>query len=205
LGKLQLGQLKYKGDYLGTDANDNPLPGVPLTENGTPIGIHTANITKPTNSTRSKAEQAGVIEQQGKDLLKQIDSNPDIYGIVAGRWNDFNAGHFGGASQDVRDAYTSLKSFAALQPALHGARGIQVMREFEDAVGNLGNDPEGLKGSINSLLRTSTAFQKAGTMKTSPGSGPKQAAPAGASYEVYAADGKTLIGHVVNGKYVAGK
>jgi hypothetical protein len=176
IGRLQLGNLKYKGDYLGTDANDNALPGIPLTENGTPVGIHTANITKPTSSTRAKAEQGGVIESQGKDILKQIDANPDIYGAVAGRWNEFNAGKFGNASQEVRDAYTSLKSFAALQPALHGARGIGMMHEFEDAVGSMGNDPEGLKGSIQSLLRTSAAFQKAGTIKTAPGGGAHPAA-----------------------------
>lgn len=168
IGRLQLGKLKYQGDYLGTGADGNALPNAPADDNGNPIGLKTAQITKPTNATRSKAEQAGVIKQQGDDILKQIDANPDIYGVVAGRWNEFNAGKFGNASQEVRDAYTSLKSFAALQPALHGARGIGMMKEFEDAVGSMGNNPEGLKGSIQSLLRTSTAFQKAGTMKTVP-------------------------------------
>lgn len=176
LGRLQLGKLKYQGDYLGTGADGQALPSAPADDNGNPIGLKTAQITKPTNATRSKAEQAGVIKQQGEDILKQIDANPDIYGVVAGRWNEFNAGKFGNASQEVRDAYTSLKSFAALQPALHGARGIGMMKEFEDAVGSMGNDPEGLKGSIQSLLRTSTAFQKAGTMKTVPPKTPNQPA-----------------------------
>lgn len=169
LGRLNLGNLKYRGDYLGIDAQGNPLPGAPLAEDNTPIGLKTAGLTKPTNATRSKAEQGNVVLQQGNDLLKQIDAHPDIYGVVAGRWNEFNAGKFGNADQDVRDAYTSLKSFAALQPALHGSRGIGMQKEFEDAVGSLGNNPEGLKGSINSLMRTATEFKKAGTMKTAPG------------------------------------
>lgn len=166
VGRLQLGKLKYQGDYLGTGADGNALPNAPADDNGNPIGLKTAQITKPTNATRSKAEQAKVIKDQGNDILKQIDANPDIYGVAAGRWNEFNAGKFGNASQEVRDAYTSLKSFAALQPALHGARGIGMMKEFEDAVGGMGNNPEGLKGSINSILRTANNFEKAGTMKT---------------------------------------
>lgn len=175
-GRLGLAKDTFNANYFGTGPDGQALPGVPLTDNDTPIGVRVANITKPTNATRSKAEQATVIKQQGEDILKQIDANPDIYGAVAGRWNEFNAGKFGNASQDVRDAYTSLKSFAALQPALHGARGVGMMKEFEDAVGNMGNDPDGLKGSINSLLRTSNAFQKAGTMKTAPGGGNHPAA-----------------------------
>jgi hypothetical protein len=175
-GRLGLAKDTFNANYFGTGPDGQALPGAALTDNGTPVGVRVSNVTKPTNATRSKAEQAGVIKQQGEDILKQIDANPDIYGVVAGRWNEFNAGKFGNASQEVRDAYTSLKSFAALQPALHGARGIGMMKEFEDAVGSMGNDPEALKGSINSLLRTAGAFQKAGTMKTAPGGGAHPAA-----------------------------
>lgn len=175
-GRLGLAKDTFNANYFGTGPDGQALPGAALTENGAPVGVRVSNVTKPTNATRSKAEQAGVIKQQGEDILKQIDSNPDLYGVVAGRWNEFNAGKFGNASQEVRDAYTSLKSFAALQPALHGARGIGMMHEFEDAVGNMGNNPEALRGSINSLLRTAGAFQKAGTMKTAPGGGAHPAA-----------------------------
>jgi hypothetical protein len=175
-GRLGLAKDTFNANYLGTGPDGQALPGAALTENGTPVGVRVSNVTKPTNATRSKAEQAGVIKQQGEDILKQIDANPDLYGVVAGRWNELQAGKFGNASQEVRDAYTSLKSFAALQPALHGARGIGMMHEFEDAVGNMGNDPDALKGSINSLLRTAGAFQKAGTMKTAPGGGTHPAA-----------------------------
>lgn len=174
--RLGLARDTFNANYFGTGPTGEALPGAALTDNGTPVGVRVSNVTKPTNATRSKAEQAGVIKQQGEDILRQIDANPELYGVVAGRWNEFNAGKFGNASPEVRDAYTSLKSFAALQPALHGARGVGMMREFEDAVGSMANNPEALKASINSLLRTSSAFQKAGTMKTAPGGGNHTAA-----------------------------
>lgn len=174
--RLGLARDTFNANYFGTGPTGEALPGAALTDNGTPVGVRVSNVTKPTNATRSKAEQAGVIKQQGEDILRQIDANPELYGVVAGRWNEFNAGKFGNASPEVRDAYTSLKSFAALQPALHGARGVGMMREFEDAVGSMANNPEALKASINSLLRTSSAFQKAGTMKTAPGGGSHPAA-----------------------------
>lgn len=170
-GRLGLAKDTFNANYFGTGPTGEALPGAPLTENGTPVGIRTANATKPTNSTRSKAEQAQIVKAQGADLIQQIDAHPDIFGVVAGRWNEFNAGNFGNASPEVRDAYTSLKSFAALQPALHGSRGIGMQHEFEDAVGTMKQNPEGLKASINSLLRTASNFQKVGTIKTAPGGG----------------------------------
>lgn len=175
-GRLGLAKDTFNANYFGTGPTGEALPGAPLTENGTPVGIRTANVTKPTNSTRSKAEQAQIVKAQGADLIQQIDAHPDLFGVVAGRWNEFNAGNFGNASPEVRDAYTSLKSFAALQPALHGSRGIGMQHEFEDAVGTMKQNPEGLKASINSLLRTASNFQKVGTIKTAPGGGNHPAA-----------------------------
>ncbi len=57
---------------------------------------------------------------------------------------------------------SEIASYAALQPAMHGMRGGQVMKEFEKMVGGIPKDPEALKAAIDGIGETAAVIQKQG-------------------------------------------
>lgn len=122
-----------------------------------------ARNKKPTISVaaKAKADQANVVLAEGKKLLDEIAAAQKILGPMAGRIATMEAG-IGSSNPQVRELFTHLKSFAALQPALHGSRGIGMQKEFESAVGTLAQNPGALASSIQSLMGTAQSFANAG-------------------------------------------
>lgn len=116
---------------------------------------------KDTSAARAKAEQALVVMTQGEDLIKQIEGSRDALGPWSGRISSFDVG-LGSSDEKVRSLYTSLKSFAALQPALHGSRGIGMQKEFENASGRLADNPDAAIAAIRSLMNTARHFAEVG-------------------------------------------
>ena len=49
---------------------------------------------------------------------------------------------------------TQLKSFADLNPAMHGSRGGAAMKHFEDLIGGLQKNPDASIAGIQGILRT---------------------------------------------------
>ncbi len=121
-------------------------------------------MTMPTNTARAKAQQAEVVVSQAESLVNEIQNARQILGPMAGRINSIEQG-IGSSDPNVSRLFTHLKSFAALQPALHGSRGIGMQLEFEKAVGSLAMNPDALIASIESLVDTAKDFEKAGGME----------------------------------------
>lgn len=134
-------------------AHGVPIPGAmtdPTT--GQTLGLASPEMKAlaPTAMARNKADQGRVIINQGNDLIRLISDNGEAFGAWDGRVNLLRK-DLGISDPTVREIYTRLRSYAALQPQLHGARGVGVMQEFEDAVGRLKENPDAVVASINAL------------------------------------------------------
>ena len=176
--RLGLSQKQYEAEYHGTE-NGVPLAGAPADESGNPIGTKVANAGKATGQPASRAAQAASIKEAGDQLLKEIDAKSKKIGNLGSYWAQATNGT-PISDPDVAGLMTSLGSFAALQPSLHGFRGQQALKGFEDLIGGVPKNPEALKESIKSIQRTAGIIEKQGQHKTvAPPSAPQGGAAGG--------------------------
>jgi hypothetical protein len=160
-----------------------------------------------TAATRTMQETAPKVINLANKVKALLDKVGDDLGPIDGRFSDFMAGKVGTENPD----YIALKTDAGLLTTalmrMHvGARGgSQIMEHFKNMV-NVGyQSPANLRAALEEITSYAEDVQGMGTdgghstASTNPAT---SGAPAGATDEVYAADGKTLIGHVVNKQYV---
>ena len=93
------------------------------------------------------------MERSGTALISKIQSNMDKIGDAQAI---LNAAFTGTPLSDPFQSglATDIASFAALNPALHGARGVSAMKEFEKIYGSPINNPESLIAAIEAGMRT---------------------------------------------------
>jgi hypothetical protein len=140
-----------------------PVPGGAITPKIT--------VAKPvTGAAQAKSRQAVAVKQSGQDLIGWIDAHPGAFGISMASLSRAAQSR----NPEVAEAATRLASFAALQPALHGSRGIGMQKEFEEAVGKAWSTPEVLKARIRALMDQADKFMVAA------GEAKPEAAPTGA-------------------------
>ena len=103
--------------------------------------------------------QAGAVERGGTDLIAQL-QQPENREILGQLSSYISQGTLGTPLADQRAAYLSaqLKTFAALQPAMHGFRSHSAQETFEKIVGGLAQDPDATIGAIRGILQTSRAI-----------------------------------------------
>jgi hypothetical protein len=116
-----------------------------------PVGGHTAA------ATLAKRDQAQVVLRSGQQLIEKINAARTALGPLRGRIGSLEVG-IGSADPVIRGLYTSLKSFAALQPALHGSRGVGMQKEFEAASARLSDNPDAAIAAINALMDQAKNF-----------------------------------------------
>lgn len=118
----------------------------------------------PTAATRNVADQAASIREAGDRLIAEIDAKKGKVGNLGSYWKQFVNGT---PISDPAAAglMTSLSSFAALQPKLHGFRSEKAMEEFAKMIGGIPKDPEALKESIRSIQGTAGIIEKRGTLQ----------------------------------------
>jgi hypothetical protein len=122
---------------------------------------------KPTTTAKAKRDQANVVIAFGQDLLQQL-QNPELrkyLGPVMGRMAEM-AIKAGVAPAVVQAFHTSLESFVNMQPALHGSRGVGMVREFKLAVPNMGTRPENIEAAVHKLMDAAQQFIVGGTVKS---------------------------------------
>lgn len=150
-GRLGLSQKEFLANYYGVDEKGEPLPGVPATESGAPEGLKTAGITKPPAVAQGKASQGRAIVEAAGNLQKEIDKNRDLMGNLGSYWKQYANGT---PIADPRAAklMAEFASFAALQPALHGFRSHDALREFGKMIGGIPNNPDAAKAAIQGIV-----------------------------------------------------
>jgi hypothetical protein len=110
---------------------------------------------------------------QGQALLAELPKIQQKLGPLAGRVNTLEQ-LAGVQDPDIQKFATDLKSYAALQPALHGFRGQGAMHEFELGLGGIKTNPAALSSSIQSYMdlakriKTTQVHTPEGTKPTAP-------------------------------------
>lgn len=174
-GRLGLSRDQFEAEFLGTH-NGEALPGGPTTESGAPVGLKVAGANKPTGAAASRAAQAGSVLETGEDLKKYIDQHKDKLGNLGSYWSNV-VNNTPISDPDISEFSTKLQSYAALQAAMHGFRGSNVMQDFEKAIGGAQKNPEAIKRAIDGIASTAKVVQKQGGSHSGGGPTPASAPP----------------------------
>ena len=139
----------------------DPNTGLPTEKQWDP---NTGTYDRPlglsaSNAYGHEAAQAGAVYRAGTDLIQQLrdPSNREILGKLD---SYIKQGTLGSPLADAQAARLSaeLKTFAALQPAMHGFRSRSAQEAFERIVGGLAQNPDATIGSIQGILSTAGAI-----------------------------------------------
>ena len=156
---------------------------------------------QPSSIAHGRADQGRAIVESANSLKRFIDTNPQVFGNLDSYWNKF-VNDTPISDPMASKAMTELASFAALQPALHGMRSHDAMREFAKMIGGIPKNPESLKAAIDGIVDSAaTPMINAGSTRHG-GNQPAQGGgnpgvPKGATYTVPGSDGKM---HYTDGK-----
>jgi hypothetical protein len=118
-------------------------------------------LVKPSGQTQSRGSAArsalDVIPHLEKLTLEQAKNMGPIVGRIA-------RGEIaiGNVEPAVAELYGAMKSFYALQPAVHGFRNAEFVKDFETAIGTLERNPEAFLAGVKGLRPTLEAVEKEG-------------------------------------------
>lgn len=160
-GRLGLSRDEFNAQFLGTAPGGTQLAGGETDESGHPIGTKVAATNKPGAAAQGRASQAESVIEAGNNLKAEIDKHRRKIGNLASYWNQFANGS-PIADPDAARLMSEIASYAALQPAMHGMRGGQVMKEFEKMVGGIPKNPDALKAAIDGISSTASVMAKQG-------------------------------------------
>ena len=157
----------------------SPTYGLPIeqTLSGQNIGVSASG------GYGHEIAQAGAVARAGNDLIRdlQTPTNREILGQLS---SYVKQGTLGTPFADQTAARLSaeLKTFAALQPALHGFRARTAQEAFEKIIGGLAQDPDATIAAIQGILQTAGAINP--TLNAGGGATP----PKGAKVRSYNPD-----------------
>lgn len=174
---------RYAADAASSRAIQSVFTGN-YTDDGTPIMAWTrkADLTgtetlkTPSATEERVTKQAGRV-QIGAGELQQELKDPNIraqLGPIMGRYNSL-AEWYGAPDPELTEFKAHLASWMALQPALHGFRGIGAMEHFEKLAGAPITTPEALEAAIRGINKTAKTFtpKTAGAPPARPAAGGK--------------------------------
>ena len=105
-------------------------------------------------------EQAGAVERAGTALIQTVQANKNKFGNIGAI---LNSAFLGTPVSDPESSglVSQIKSFAALNPSMHGFRGKDALNEFVKLLGGLPNNPDSLIAGIQGILKTAGAINPA--------------------------------------------
>lgn len=125
-----------------------------------------AQYELPTTGSRDQAAQGRAIQSSASELIRYIQQNRDLFGPTMGRYAHLQD-WLGTLPPEAAGALTRLLSFDALQPYLHRFRGTNALEEFENAIGGMPRNPDGLIAGIKGVLAgAAVPLIEQGTVKT---------------------------------------
>lgn len=113
----------------------------------------------------SREAQANIIGHAGNNLVQDIQAHKQDLGTLTAwyKQHTLDVPYIGDPKLAELDA--ELRSFAALQPAMHGFRSTNALQAFEKIIGGLAKNPDATIGSINGILKTAGVM---GTTSVNP-------------------------------------
>lgn len=153
-GRLGLEGLKYKGDYLGEDAEGKALPGTEKDAAGAPIGprVQKGNAANaPTAQRLNKSDLARNAQQNIASMKALIDENPDLFGKVSGRFTTFQQ-MMGSDDPAIAKLGVEGHNLAMSSNGIHGLRSAEAVQATEHMLmNNFRNSPKATKAALDAM------------------------------------------------------
>lgn len=134
------------------------------------MGLHEAEfknkvqeqgLVKPSGQTTSRGDAAGAALELLPELQSAIRNNAASLGPIMGRIQKGEI-KLGNVDPEIQKLYSTMQSFYALQPAIHGFRNAEFVKDFDSFVGNLSTNPEAVIAGLEGLKPTLEAVEKSG-------------------------------------------
>jgi len=134
------------------------------------MGLHEAefqnkvqeqNLVKPSGQTVSRADAAGAALAQLPGLEDAIRKNGANLGPIMGRIKKGEIA-IGDVDPETAKLYSTLESFYSQQPAIHGFRNAEFVKDFDTFIGNLSTNPDAVIAGLEGLKPTLEAVEKSG-------------------------------------------
>lgn len=138
------------------DAAFRPVSSIPSA--AAAAGGNGALPMKPSGQTASRMQQGTAIQKAGDNLIADVKARANKMGNWGNFWKQMVSGS-PLADPDQNYLANQIMSFAALQPAAHGARGLQAIQAFEKAIGGTPTDINAFIAGVQGIQRGLSALQ----------------------------------------------
>jgi hypothetical protein len=128
--------------------------------------LHEQELQKPSGQAQSRGAAAQSVLDIIPDLKTLVNKHRADMGPLMGRIARGEIA-IGNVPPEIARVYAAMKSFYALQPAVHGFRNAEFVKDFESALGTLERNPdafiagmEGLKPTLDAVAKEGKTFHK---------------------------------------------
>ncbi len=144
-----------------TERTHQAMAGLGLRQQEFTNKVQEQNLVKPSGQASSRASAAQAALNVMPHLADLVHKNGASIGPLMGRISRGEIA-IGDVPPDVAELYGAMKSFYALQPAVHGFRNAEFVKDFETAIGTLERDPEAFLAGMKGLEPTMKAVAEEG-------------------------------------------
>lgn len=123
--------------------------------------VQEQELLKPSGQAQSRGSAAQAVIDLMPDLKSLVEKHRADMGPIMGRLNRGEIA-VGNVDPEVARLYSAMKSFYALQPAVHGFRNAEFVKDFESALGTLERNPDAFVAGMEGLKPTLDAVAKEG-------------------------------------------
>jgi hypothetical protein len=164
-GRLNQSTLTYQARYLGTGADNQPLAGSMITDDGQSVGSAFSGNVRPTGTERNKGDMAESADRQLADIKEIMQKNRTMFGPGYGQSSEFKK-WIGGQSPDAQ-RFLAARTIAADHLAgTFGGRSEAALDALDNAIGQFKDNPDAAIAGVDQLSGANKSFQKAGTVRT---------------------------------------
>jgi len=128
--------------------------------------IKEQEFVKPSGQSQSRGSAAQAVLDLIPDLKNLVNEHRADMGPIMGRINRGEL-EIGNVDPEIAKLYSAMKSFYALQPAVHGFKNAEFVKDFEHALGTLERNPdafisgmEGLRPTLESVAKEGKTFHR---------------------------------------------
>jgi hypothetical protein len=157
----QLYQLQLKRLQVATQNAQNAQRRLGLSEQQFANKINEQELVKPSGQAQSRGSAAQAALDVLPDLQNEIRANAEELGPIFGRLQRGEI-KIGDVDPKIQKLYSTMQSFYAMQPAVHGFRNAEFVKDFDSFVGGLQTNPEATLAGLEGLKPTLDAVAKEG-------------------------------------------
>jgi len=154
-------QLQLKRLQVAMQNSQNAQHRLGLSEEQFQNKVKEQDLLKPSGQAQSRGSAAQAALDVLPDLQQQLQENADELGPVMGRIQRGEIA-IGDVDPKIAKLYSTMQSFYAMQPAIHGFRNAEFVKDFNSFVGGLERNPEATLAGLEGLKPTMQSIAKEG-------------------------------------------